>query len=83
MVLKQEFNQQTAFQIPTCILHWGRMVERKKGFGLLDLGEFRSERQKLGFAGQPARMLRVFLLSGRVQVPPQRRYRKPFNDHLI
>ena len=35
------------------------MVERKKGFGLLDPGEFQSWCQKLGFTGQPARMLWV------------------------
>ena len=35
------------------------MVERKKGFGLLDPGEFQPWCQKLGFTGQPARMLWV------------------------
>jgi hypothetical protein len=30
VVLREEFNQQAAFQIPTCISHWGAWVERKK-----------------------------------------------------
>jgi hypothetical protein len=37
MVLKQEFNQQAAFQISTCILHWSAIVEREEVFGLFDL----------------------------------------------
>jgi hypothetical protein len=59
VVLKQEFSQQAAFQISTCILHWSVMIERKKGFGLLDLGEFRSQCQKFRFTGQPAWMIWV------------------------
>jgi len=33
----QDFSLWATFQISTCILHWSVMVERKKGFGLLDL----------------------------------------------
>jgi hypothetical protein len=33
VVLKQEFNLQAAFQIPTCILHGSAPVERKEDIG--------------------------------------------------
>jgi hypothetical protein len=54
VVLKPEFNLQAAFQIPTCIFALGCRGRTPERYGLLDLQEFRSQRQKFRFRGQLA-----------------------------